>query len=126
MMRGELAPLHSLPPAERRMAGLRQSARTVTATLLRDEQQVPDPWDLLQSSYSRDYLPSGSAAESQLNLRQVHIIPDILLSQFEGRECKCFMGLLPTIGRVWMSVDNRLFLWDFATGYYRLRELPYI
>lgn len=95
---------------------LRSSTRMVTACLSRDEQQIPDPWDLLQSSYSRDYLPTGSAGETSLKIRQVHVIPEILLSQFEGKECKCFMGLLPEIGRVWMTVDNRLFLWDFATG----------
>lgn len=102
---------------ESRAAQLRQSARTVTACLTRDEQQIPDPWDLLQSSYSRDYLPPGSAGEMHLQVRQVHVIPDILMAQFEGQECQCFMGLFAEIGRVWMTVDNRLFLWDYATGY---------
>jgi nuclear pore complex protein Nup155 len=85
--------------------------------LTRDEQQIPDPWDLLNSSYSRDYLPPGSAGETRLQIRQIHVIPDILMAQFEGRECRCFMGLFAQIGRAWMTVDNRLFLWDFATGY---------
>lgn len=103
--------------AEARNAQLRQCARTVTACLTRDEQQIPDPWDLLNSSYSRDYLPPGSAGETRLQIRQIHVIPDILMAQFEGRECRCFMGLFAQIGRAWMTVDNRLFLWDFATGY---------
>lgn len=97
-------------------AQLRTSTRTVTACLTRDEQQIPDPWDLLQSSYSRDYLPTASAGETSLQVQQLHVIPDILLAQFEGRDCRCFMGLLAGIGRVWMTVDNRLFLWDYATG----------
>jgi len=100
---------------------LRKSARIVTSALANDIQAYSDPWDLLQSSYSRDYLPVGSAPINRLSVRQVHVIPDILLSQFEGKECQCFMGLLPSIGRVWMSVDNRLYLWDFATGYDWLR-----
>lgn len=96
---------------------LRKSARIVASTLANDMQTYSDPWDLLQSSYSRDYLPVGSVSINRLSVRQVYVIPDILLSQFEGKECQCFMGLLPSIGRVWMSVDNRLYLWDFATGY---------
>ena len=95
---------------------LRSSTRSITGCLSRDEQQIPDPWDLLQSSYSRDYLPMGSVGEVNLKIKQVHVIPEILLSQYEGKECRCFMGLLPAIGRVWMTVDNRLFLWDYATG----------
>ncbi len=101
---------------EERLNGLRACSRAVIACLTRDEQQVPDPWDLLQSSYSRDYLPTGNAGETSLRIKQVHVIPDILLSQFEGTDCRCFMGLFPEIGRVWMTVDNRLFLWDYATG----------
>lgn len=102
---------------EKRASQLKISARTVTACLTRDEQQIPDPWDLLQSSYSRDYLPVGSTGEAQFQIKRVHVIPDILMAQFEGQDCRCFMGLLEAIGRVWMTVDNKLFLWDYSTGY---------
>lgn len=97
--------------------GLRNSARMVTACITRDEQQIPDPWDLLQSSYSRDFLPQGSVGQTSFNIGQIHVIPDILMAQFDGgRECHCFMGILPEIERVWMTVDSKVFLWDYATG----------
>lgn len=109
------SPLRTME-GETQAVQLRASARTVTACLSRDEQQIPDPWDLLQSSYSRDYLPTGTAGEGRMHVRQVHVIPEILLAQFEGKDCRCFMGLCAEIGRVWLTVDNRLFLWDYATG----------
>ena len=31
-------------------------------------------------------------------------------------ECETFLGLFPEINRVWMTVDNRLFLWNYYKG----------
>lgn len=31
-------------------------------------------------------------------------------------ECRCFMGLFPEIGRVWITIDHRLFLWNYSDG----------
>jgi hypothetical protein len=39
--------------------------------------------------------------------------PDYLLSQLNSVECKCFMGLFPEIKRVWLTIDNRLTLWNY-------------
>jgi hypothetical protein len=35
-------------------------------------------------------------------------------------ECKSFMGLLPEINRAWITIDNRLFLWNYEDGYEQL------
>ena len=32
-------------------------------------------------------------------------------------ECRCYMGLFPEIERAWITVDHRLFLWDYQDGY---------
>lgn len=40
-------------------------------------------------------------------------LPDFLLRQIESAEFNCAMGLLPEIERVWMAIDNRLFLWSY-------------
>ena len=29
------------------------------------------------------------------------------------------MGLFPEIGRAWLTIDNRLFLWNYEDGYPR-------
>ena len=31
-------------------------------------------------------------------------------------ECKCFLGLFPEINRAWLTIDNRLFLWNYDNG----------
>lgn len=31
-------------------------------------------------------------------------------------ECRCYMGLFPEIERAWITVDHRLFLWDYQDG----------
>lgn len=41
-------------------------------------------------------------------------LPEFLLQQIDSAECKCFMGIFPELKRVWMTVDHRLFLWNFA------------
>ncbi len=43
-------------------------------------------------------------------------IPEAIRSQFMRLECMSFMGILPEIGHAWVSIDNRLFLWDYERG----------
>ena len=31
-------------------------------------------------------------------------------------EYKCFMGLFPEINRAWITIDNRIFLWNYLNG----------
>lgn len=97
----------------RAMLGLRVSARGVTTSLGTDEQQIPDPWDLVQSSFSRDYVAEELSSGGTLLIRKIHAIPDILLAQLD-KEDGCLMGLLPVIGRAWMAVGRKLYLWDYA------------
>ncbi|KAJ1856472.1 hypothetical protein LPJ73_002174, partial [Coemansia sp. RSA 2703] len=48
-------------------------------------------------------------------VRQQRLIPlpDALFQQYDLLECRCFMGLFPEIKRVWITVDHRLFLWNY-------------
>lgn len=41
-------------------------------------------------------------------------------------ECRCFMGLLPEISRVWLTVDHRLFLWNYEDKYAAPAFAPFI
>ncbi|GAA5797410.1 hypothetical protein HPULCUR_002794 [Helicostylum pulchrum] len=41
-------------------------------------------------------------------------IPPSILSQMEGIQCRCFMGLFPEIGRAWLTIDHRLFIWSYT------------
>ena len=101
-----------------------ESAKRLSSTLHRD-QALPELWDRLQaSSSSRDYSMAdesgntGAHLMSPLTLDRVVLIPDAILAQYSGSgsDCRCFMGLLPQIHRAWMTIDSRLFLWDYANG----------
>jgi len=43
-------------------------------------------------------------------------LPDALFEQYDSLQCKCFMGLFPEINRAWITIDHRLFLWNFEDG----------
>lgn len=41
-------------------------------------------------------------------------LPNGLLEHFRNVESASFMGLLPEINRAWLTIDNKLFLWDLG------------
>jgi nuclear pore complex protein Nup155 len=49
----------------------------------------------------------------QFNQSSFSPIPEAILDDFGRVECASFMGLLPEVHRAWISVDNRLYLWDY-------------
>jgi nuclear pore complex protein Nup155 len=54
--------------------------------------------------------------QAQLAIKRTVPLPAALLAQYQFLESKSFMGLLPEIGRAWLSIDHRLFLWDYIEG----------
>ncbi|KAK4532652.1 hypothetical protein CCYA_CCYA13G3509 [Cyanidiococcus yangmingshanensis] len=54
--------------------------------------------------------------QAQLTVKRTVPLPAALLAQYQYLESKSFMGLLPEIGRAWLSIDHRLFLWDYIEG----------
>lgn len=52
-----------------------------------------------------DFLPIGSVA-----------FPDLLLKLWKEVQYSSMAGLFPSISRVWLTVDNRLILWDYRNG----------
>ena len=43
-------------------------------------------------------------------------IPEALFEQMTGVPATCSMGLLPQIDRVWIALNNQLYLWDYVGG----------
>lgn len=43
-------------------------------------------------------------------------IPDAIFEQYNSTECFTQMGLFGDIQRAWITVDNRLYLWNYANG----------
>ncbi|KAJ3361101.1 hypothetical protein GGF32_007788 [Allomyces javanicus] len=40
-------------------------------------------------------------------------LPAALAAQYDRLECRTYMGLFPDIDRAWITVDHRLFFWDY-------------
>ncbi|KAI8873984.1 nucleoporin-domain-containing protein [Ramicandelaber brevisporus] len=59
------------------------------------------------------YMPTATPDTSVLaQLDQVDLPVDIF-AQYDLLQCRCFLGVFPEISRVWMTVDHRLFLWNY-------------
>jgi len=43
-------------------------------------------------------------------------LPKRILDQYTRIECASFMGTLPELDRVWVTVDNKLFLWKYTSS----------
>ncbi|KAJ1533904.1 hypothetical protein HK405_000269, partial [Cladochytrium tenue] len=41
--------------------------------------------------------------------------PEVLYEQYDLLQCRCFLGIFPEIGRVWLTIDHRLFLWNYES-----------
>lgn len=82
---------------------------------IEDDSQLSGSTQLLNMSSSRDY---GYAGPDLLVLKRIQIIPDDILSQYDSPDRRCRMGLLPDISQAWMTIDNRLFLWNYNDGLY--------
>ncbi len=97
-------------------------ALTLLVSKLRKDDSKPELVDELNDSGgppSHNYFTdpwSERVWGPQLVYEGVIPIPGAIRSQFSRIECMSFMGILPEIGHAWLSVDNRLFLWDYERG----------
>ncbi|RWS23862.1 nuclear pore complex protein Nup155-like protein, partial [Leptotrombidium deliense] len=53
---------------------------------------------------------------SQLNVMSTIPLPPAITEQFGYMQQNCEMGLLPEIGRAWLTVDSNIFLWSYDNG----------
>ncbi len=94
---------------------LERSASYVNSCLYRDS-RYPELGDIVQQGQSQEYdLPQAPAW--QPFVRYAHInIPDSIFEQYNRTTCFTQMGLFVEIGRAWITVDNRLYLWNYLSG----------
>ncbi|KAN0100556.1 Non-repetitive/WGA-negative nucleoporin C-terminal domain containing protein [Tylopilus felleus] len=110
--RAALAPAVDLP-------ALSAAARVLHDVFLRDAQSIPDIGDILPpagppSSASYSVFPDDYRVPFQK--RRLVGIPDALFQYYNTTNVTSHMGLLPEIDRVWISIDHKLFLWDYIHG----------
>jgi nuclear pore complex protein Nup155 len=111
-MMGSIEKNVSLSTHQVTLGHLQHAAKLIDQHILKDE-MYPELWDLLNTSSGGEY--------SADNMRQfvkkgTILIPDVLFEQYDMLECKCFMGLFSEINRAWLTIDNRLFLWNYEDG----------
>lgn len=45
-----------------------------------------------------------------------HMLPDSVFDQYNSASNSTLMGLFPEVKQAYITVDNRLYMWDYATG----------
>ncbi|GAA5897181.1 hypothetical protein JCM5296_002246 [Sporobolomyces johnsonii] len=65
---------------------------------------------------SSDYVLPPNQAWAPFTKTRTVLLPDRLFEEHDLTQSRCTMGLLPEIGRSWVTVDHRLLLWDWADG----------
>ncbi|KAJ2777581.1 hypothetical protein GGI15_004458, partial [Coemansia interrupta] len=93
-------------------SGLSKATRLVENNIQSDS-KFPLLSELLHASSSGDYEQAIPVDWQVVRQQRLIPLPDALFQQYDLLECRCFMGLFPEIKRVWITVDHRLFLWNY-------------
>ncbi|ORY01953.1 nucleoporin-domain-containing protein [Basidiobolus meristosporus CBS 931.73] len=93
---------------------LNAAAKTLDTQLISDS-KYPELADLLGSS-SSEYSQPQTLGWQLFQKKRLITLPDALFEQYDLLQCRCFMGFFPEINRAWITVDHRLFLWNYLDG----------
>ncbi|KAH8120271.1 nucleoporin [Phellopilus nigrolimitatus] len=106
-------------PSALDLPALQGASRLVHDQLIKDVQTIPDLNDMLtipggQSSASYTVFPDDYRVPFQ---KRKHIgIPPSLWEHFQSSKFECHMGIMTEIERAWITLDHKLFLWDYVEG----------
>ncbi|KAK9246709.1 Nup133 N terminal like-domain-containing protein [Lipomyces tetrasporus] len=91
--------------------------RYVNEFIERDS-RYPDLDRIIQQSQLSDYPfgPTDPGAFTPFARTRISNIPDIIFEQYNRTECYTKMGLFPQLQRAWITVDNRLYFWNYLSG----------
>lgn len=98
------------PPSMQRHERLRQAANVLDEQLSRDK--YPDLHDLL-SRTREDTRDPRVAQQRFLRSGQAIPLPKFVFDEWGQLQARAFMGLFPEIERAWVTMDSRLYLWDY-------------
>ena len=93
---------------------LSQSAAALLQCIREDE--VKHPQDVLQTTAAggKESSVSSGRLSGALQCKSLTPLPDRFKELLGGAEIACLLGVAPQVRRAWLTVDNRLFLWDFG------------
>ncbi|KAI5123612.1 hypothetical protein M0805_003428 [Coniferiporia weirii] len=109
----------SAHPSTLDLPALQNASRLIQDQLIKDAQVIPDLGDMLtipggQSSAAYTVFPGDYRIPFQ---KRKHIgIPPALWEHFQSSKFVCHMGIMTEIERAWITLDHKLFLWDYIEG----------
>ena len=95
----------SLPPD---LSALRSAAQLLDRELSSDERRGGDGLESLETRDQGHY----RYQPNQLVLTRQLTLPTSITAEYDNVECQSFAGLLPAIHRAYVTIDNRLYLWN--------------
>ncbi|KAF6766148.1 nucleoporin Nup157/170 [Ephemerocybe angulata] len=106
-------------PAPVDLSALQNASRLLLDQLAKDAQIIPDLGETMtggvgQASGNYSIFPDDIRVPFQK--RRFIGIPDGLFQYYDAVQMSSQMGIFPEIERVWISIDNKLFLWDYIDG----------
>ncbi|KAJ7492694.1 nucleoporin [Mycena latifolia] len=101
------------------LATLQNASRVLQDQFAKDAQIIPDLGDTLtaaggQASAAYSVFPDDIRVPFQK--RKLIGIPEALFQFYNSTSVNSHMGLMPEIERAWISIDHKLFLWDYVEG----------
>ncbi|TFK57029.1 nucleoporin [Heliocybe sulcata] len=101
------------------LPALQSASRVLQEQHSKDAQLFSDLGDMLtipgvQSSASYSIFPDDYRVPYQK--RRLLSIPDAIFQYYESASPISHMGIMPELDRVWITIDNKLFLWDYVEG----------
>ncbi|KAF8898825.1 nucleoporin [Infundibulicybe gibba] len=106
------------PPVD--LPALSAASRVLQDQFVKDTQSIPELSDTLvvpgaQASASYSIFPDDIRVPYQK--KRFVGIPDGLFQYYDSTSVTSHMGLMPEIERAWISIDHKLFLWDYIDGH---------
>ncbi|KAL3314068.1 hypothetical protein Ciccas_007327 [Cichlidogyrus casuarinus] len=65
---------------------------------------------------NQDYPRQPSCVGGSVSINKVLPLPYELIEKFSSMRDACLMGTFVSCQRVWITIDNEFFMWDFETG----------
>ncbi|KAJ3937728.1 MAG: nucleoporin [Lentinula lateritia] len=93
---------------------LHNASTVLEEQFAKDSQAIPELGEILpngQASSSYSIFPDDVRVPFQK--RKLVGIPEALFQYYSNTSVNSHMGLIPEIERVWISIDHKLFLWDY-------------
>ena len=98
--------VEALRPAER-------ASRTITETL-ESERRFPELDSYLSQGFSCEYDLQTSAPWAPFQKIRTYDLPDQIFAQYNHAQMSTSMGLFAEIHHAWVTIDDALYMWDYA------------